>query len=284
MSMKTRFKLERSNSEKQRLPGTRSRGFTLIELLVVIAIIAILAALLLPALSRAKERAKRVNCMSNMKQMGLGYAIYSSDNAERLPPRMTGQETYAHYGNYLFGEMINGSLQPSQGAAGTLVPASDLGINHGVFYLTKIISNGKLFYCPSAGKVVSETYQSYLTPQGQWPAYDNTDNPYRFVRSSYINYPLSKNKPASVFTPPWVREFANKATELDASLPLMTDVFVSLEQLCHRAGGDRPSLNIVYGDMHVKASSNPAAFDPALWAGDLEDRVAAQKVLSLMAP
>ncbi len=62
------------------------RGFTLIELLVVIAIISILAAILFPVFARARENARRISCLSNQKQIGLGYVQYFQDNDDQFPP------------------------------------------------------------------------------------------------------------------------------------------------------------------------------------------------------
>jgi prepilin-type N-terminal cleavage/methylation domain-containing protein len=80
----------------------KQNGFTLIELLVVIAIIAILAAILFPVFAKAREKARQTSCLSNMKQIGLGFAQYTQDYDERYSARDVQGPDNAHSYSYRY--------------------------------------------------------------------------------------------------------------------------------------------------------------------------------------
>ncbi len=263
-------------------------AFTLIELLVVIAIIAILAALLLPALSSAKERAKRAQCLNNLHQIGVGIFVYSSDNADIMPPmHWRPQNTDYTY------EMFRYAPQDVAPPTFTLGP-----YNLGTIWNTKIINDGKPFYCPSNLKQPNFMYDTYAA-KAPWPcgidlaaaAAAGNANP-DWVRAGYSYYPQSRNTVvlrdlavAATAVPQWPAYNSTgndptlaswtavpyfKQNDIDQTKSMAVDVIYStVSAISHRSGNNPAGLNALFGDAHVKFQSVSIVkdgFDPNVWA------------------
>ena len=180
-------------------PLRRALGaFTLIELLVVIAIIAILAAMLLPALASAKERAKRIQCVNDLRQLYLGCTIYATDNDDKYPPWGGAPNNTGHKVNLLAGIFYTRYLW-SGGSGFTHVPQdvnASLALggqyeNLGYLYPAKLAGDGRPFFCPSypVSSPLGADSNSGNNPGGTAPLMTTWPSP-SVVRSSYVYNPV----------------------------------------------------------------------------------------------
>jgi prepilin-type N-terminal cleavage/methylation domain-containing protein len=183
------------------------RAFTLIELLVVIAIIAILAALLFPVLSSARERAKRVACVNNVRQIDTAVLMYAHDNADILP-KLPNPSPYPNDVAFFFKELVKGyaglSGPPRQGdqlftcpseapsPAGEL-PSTGYIVDYSDYFFNDWVAGAKLTSVrhPGLTVLVAEypacVGYSWHQPRSNYILVNNPPNVEPFLHAAYNN-------------------------------------------------------------------------------------------------
>jgi prepilin-type N-terminal cleavage/methylation domain-containing protein/prepilin-type processing-associated H-X9-DG protein len=285
-----------SSPQKAGAKGGFRGAFTLIELLVVIAIIAILAALLLPALSAAKLRAYQVSCASNLKQIGTGWTMYSSDFNQIMPVNWAGMADnppHSKASGTVASPWRTHEAYRVVAGTGTIATGdgSDCGTcpsgpwNLGLLYDGKMIADAKAFYCPAgallldAGNGDPNMSYDWYTKSAPYPStpVGSGDNK---IRTAYDYLPQSTKqelianvgvKSSKTVIGPKV---TNKQGDLDLNRAIFTDQTQSIQQVPHKAGAGISGMNALFGDGHVmweSAKQNPEAFDLATYWGDSGD-------------
>ncbi len=272
------------------LQQRKSKAFTLIELLVVVSIIALLVSILLPALNRAREQAKRVVCAANLHSIGVGISTYASDNSGLIPEPIL--MTNVREG--ITGYSPNSAIYPY--LTFWMYRLDDYNSPHVVtkaynlapLYDSGIISAPEVFYCPglnaNSSVVVNNdgdtvqmfTWEAYKHPGETWPAPEMPQRrAYGVTRISYNYFPQSKNarySPAGIsylnFSCP---KYTNRFSDLSAQYALVTDFLYTYEALPHQFNGEATGINVLFGDTHVAWSQEQEAFDWLTTQGSWSD-------------
>ena len=236
-------------------------GFTLIELLVVIAIIALLMGILMPALSRVREMAKRSVCSSQVKQIGVAMTAYTSDYDGRMPPynsNITETNPYALIHSYALYRSESGFVD----SAGKPLP-----MKLAVLYENKYIADPKVFYCPSNINPLYK-FDSYNNPRpwGTLPQYFNStdgEGHNQWVRMGYTYLPIDPRDPIDAATG-MPLDTAKVIDNLDPYVPYMTDLIRHKEEISHKRQSSY-AVNVLFKDGHVTLCNDRRVFENDVW-------------------